>query len=152
MQAFDVRVQVQDIVRVFDGGVVWLRVLGSSVGACARCGVGRRMTRPERVPLSLAQQRMWFLNAVRCLCRLCQQYSDRAMRLSGTVDIAALQCCGVGCCCAARSFADGVSRVRGCGVPAGFFRRIEFECWKYRRLLVSVRPMLLLKVLAFGSD
>ena len=150
MQAFDVRVQVQDIVRVFDGGVVGF--------ACW----GLRSVRRVRVPLSahdasgagavvVGAAADVVLERGSMLWSACQQYSDRAMRLSGTVDIAALQCCGVGCCCAARSFADGVSRVRGCGVPAGSFRRIEFE--------VEVSPVagvseadVVEAVLAFGSD
>ena len=94
--AFDVRVQVKTL---FESSTVasLASVLGSSAGR-VRVPLSAQ-TRPERVPLSLAQQRMWFLSRFDAVSGV--NNIPIVLRLSGTVDIAVVGCCGVGCCCAA---------------------------------------------------
>ncbi|MFI7498083.1 non-ribosomal peptide synthase/polyketide synthase [Streptomyces sp. NPDC049687] len=52
----------------------------------------RRRERPERVPLSYAQQRMWFLNRMDAVGENTDAYNlPFALRLSGTLDVEALR-------------------------------------------------------------
>ena len=83
--AFDVRVQVKTL---FESSTVasLASVLGSSAGR-VRVPLSAQ-TRPERVPLSLAQQRMWFLSRFDAVSGV--NNIPIVLRLSGTVDIAAL--------------------------------------------------------------
>ncbi|WP_156423181.1 condensation domain-containing protein, partial [Rhodococcus sp. KB6] len=60
----------------------------SEVGSGARAALTARV-RPERVPLSLAQQRMWFLNRFDPGSNV--DNIPVAIRLSGLLDVEALQ-------------------------------------------------------------
>ncbi|WP_334025232.1 amino acid adenylation domain-containing protein [Nocardia terpenica] len=69
-------------------------VAGMAAGIAALIGTGHRlplapMPRPERIPLSPAQQRMWFLN--RFDTASAANNIPFAIRLTGTLDIEALQ-------------------------------------------------------------
>ncbi|EME18131.1 non-ribosomal peptide synthetase, partial [Rhodococcus qingshengii BKS 20-40] len=83
---FDVRVQVKTL---FESSTVssLASALAASTGR-ARVALTARV-RPERVPLSLAQQRMWFLNRFDTLSSA--NNIPVAIRLSGLLDVAALQ-------------------------------------------------------------
>ena len=61
----------------------------SEVGSGARAAL-TAMVRPERILLSLAQQRMWFLNRFEPESTA-HTYLPVAIRLSGLLDVAALQ-------------------------------------------------------------
>ncbi|WFR73878.1 phosphopantetheine-binding protein [Prescottella defluvii] len=84
--AFDTRVPVREL---FDASEV--RALAVRVEALA--GVGHvalvAAERPERIPLSLAQQRMWFLNRLEPDSAV--NNIPVAVRLSGDLDVAALR-------------------------------------------------------------
>ncbi|MBW4818872.1 condensation domain-containing protein, partial [Rhodococcus qingshengii] len=60
----------------------------TKIGSGARAAL-KAMARPERIPLSLAQQRMWFLNRFDSETAL--NNIPVAIRLSGSLDVAALQ-------------------------------------------------------------
>ncbi|MBW4818912.1 condensation domain-containing protein, partial [Rhodococcus qingshengii] len=62
--------------------------LSSAAGSGARAPLVPQ-PRPERVPLSLAQQRMWFLNRFEPGSAV--NNIPVAIRLSGSLDVAALQ-------------------------------------------------------------
>ncbi|WP_430333762.1 non-ribosomal peptide synthase/polyketide synthase [Rhodococcus sp. ACT016] len=84
--ALDARVPVRDL---FEASTVEALAARLSVHA----GGGRQAlvarTRPERIPLSLAQQRMWFLN--RFDTESTAYNIPMALRLSGDLDVAALE-------------------------------------------------------------
>ncbi|WP_242676751.1 non-ribosomal peptide synthase/polyketide synthase [Rhodococcus sp. ABRD24] len=83
--ALDIRVPVRDL---FEASTVDLlaRRLSEQSGGGRQALTAR--TRPERIPLSLAQQRMWFLN--RFDAASAAYNIPMALRLSGDLDIAAL--------------------------------------------------------------
>ncbi|WP_240952953.1 non-ribosomal peptide synthetase, partial [Rhodococcus sp. IC4_135] len=86
-QALDAQVPVRVLFEASSVELLAARV-ESEVGSGARAGLTARV-RPERVPLSLAQQRMWFLN--RFDTTSSANNIPVAIRLSGSLDVAALQ-------------------------------------------------------------
>nr|WP_257233213.1 phosphopantetheine-binding protein [Rhodococcus qingshengii] len=86
-QALDAQVPVRVLFEASSVELLAVRV-ESEVGSGARAGLTARV-RPERVPLSLAQQRMWFLNRFDTLSSA--NNIPVAIRLSGSLDVAALQ-------------------------------------------------------------
>ncbi|XGA75434.1 condensation domain-containing protein [Rhodococcus qingshengii] len=85
-QALDAQVPVRVLFEVSSVEGLAARV-ESEVGSGARAALTARV-RPERVPLSLAQQRMWFLN--RFEPESTAYNIPVAIRLSGSLDVAAL--------------------------------------------------------------
>jgi len=86
-QALDAQVPVRVLFEASSVELLAARV-ESEVGSGARAALTARV-RPERVPLSLAQQRMWFLNRFDTLSSA--NNIPVAIRLSGLLDVAALQ-------------------------------------------------------------
>ena len=87
-QALDVQVPVRVLFEASSVELLAARV-ESEVGSGARAAL-TAMVRPERILLSLAQQRMWFLNRFEPESAVIQ-YLPVAIRLSGLLDVAALQ-------------------------------------------------------------
>ncbi|BAH32547.1 non-ribosomal peptide synthetase [Rhodococcus erythropolis] len=85
-QALDAQVPVRVLFEASSVELLAARV-ESEVGSGARAALTARV-RPERVPLSLAQQRMWFLNRFDTLSSA--NNIPVAIRLSGLLDVAAL--------------------------------------------------------------
>ena len=96
-QALDAQVPVRVLFEASSVELLAARV-ESEVGSGARAAL-TAMVRPERIPLSLAQQRMWFLNRFEPGSAV--NNIPVAIRLSGSLDVAAFAGCCVGCCCAA---------------------------------------------------
>ncbi|MFI0142035.1 condensation domain-containing protein, partial [Streptomyces luteogriseus] len=86
-QALDAQVPVRVLFEASSVELLAARV-ESEIGSGARAALTARV-RPERVPLSLAQQRMWFLNRFDTLSSA--NNIPVAIRLSGLLDVAALQ-------------------------------------------------------------
>ena len=86
-QALDAQVPVRVLFEASSVELLAARV-ESEVGSGARAAL-TAMVRPERVPLSLAQQRMWFLNRFEPGSAV--NNIPVAIRLSGSLDVAALQ-------------------------------------------------------------
>ncbi len=88
-EALHSNVVVRELFEASTVGALAARVLpGAAAGASARPPL-RRMNRPERVPLSLAQQRMWVLNR---LDPDSLAYNiPMAIRLTGALDVSALR-------------------------------------------------------------
>ena len=86
-QALDAQVPVRVLFEASSVELLAARV-ESEVGSGARAAL-TAMVRPERIPLSLAQQRMWFLN--RFEPESTAYNIPVAIRLSGSLDVAALQ-------------------------------------------------------------
>ncbi|WP_338480292.1 non-ribosomal peptide synthase/polyketide synthase [Rhodococcus sp. DN22] len=86
-QALDAQVPVRVLFEASSVELLAARV-ESEIGSGARAALTARV-RPERVPLSLAQQRMWFLNRFDTLSSA--NNIPVAIRLSGLLDAAALQ-------------------------------------------------------------
>ena len=87
-QALDVQVPVRVLFEASSVELLAARV-ESEVGSGARAAL-TAMVRPERILLSLAQQRMWFLNRFEPESTA-YTYLPVAIRLSGLLDVAALQ-------------------------------------------------------------
>ncbi|MGW0177711.1 amino acid adenylation domain-containing protein, partial [Rhodococcus sp. NPDC003322] len=85
--ALDTRVPVRDLFEASTVAALAAR-LSSQTGAGARLPLTTR-PRPDRVPLSLAQQRMWFLN--RFDAESAAYNIPLAVRLTGTLDTDALE-------------------------------------------------------------
>ncbi|MFF1946990.1 amino acid adenylation domain-containing protein, partial [Rhodococcus qingshengii] len=86
-QALDAQVPVRVLFEASSVELLAARV-ESEVGSGARAAL-TAMVRPERIPLSLAQQRMWFLNRFEPGSAV--NNIPVAIRLSGSLDVAALQ-------------------------------------------------------------
>ncbi|MES9587246.1 amino acid adenylation domain-containing protein, partial [Rhodococcus baikonurensis] len=86
-QALDAQVPVRVLFEASSVELLAAR-MESEIGSGARAALTARV-RPERVPLSLAQQRMWFLNRFDTLSSA--NNIPVAIRLSGLLDVAALQ-------------------------------------------------------------
>ena len=86
-QALDAQVPVRVLFEASSVELLAARV-ESEVGSGARAAL-TAMVRPERIPLSLAQQRMWFLNRFEPGSAV--NNIPVAIRLSGLLDVAALQ-------------------------------------------------------------
>ncbi|WP_324199184.1 condensation domain-containing protein, partial [Nocardia amamiensis] len=85
--AIDARVPVREVFEASTVGALAARAAG-------RAGEGGRLTlgmreRPARVPLSFAQQRMWFIDQFDTASAVYNM--PLALRLSGELDVAALQ-------------------------------------------------------------
>ncbi|MGM5067223.1 non-ribosomal peptide synthetase [Rhodococcus qingshengii] len=85
-QALDAQVPVRVLFEASSVELLAAR-MESEIGSGARAALTARV-RPERVPLSLAQQRMWFLNRFDTLSSA--NNIPVAIRLSGLLDVAAL--------------------------------------------------------------
>ena len=85
-QALDAQVPVRVLFEASSVELLAAR-MESEIGSGARAALTARV-RPERVPLSLAQQRMWFLNRFDTLSSA--NNIPVAIRLSGGLDVAAL--------------------------------------------------------------
>ncbi|MGR6522271.1 amino acid adenylation domain-containing protein [Rhodococcus erythropolis] len=85
-QALDAQVPVRVLFEASSVELLAAR-MESEIGSGARAALTARV-RPERVPLSLAQQRMWFLN--RFDTTSSANNIPVAIRLSGSLDVAAL--------------------------------------------------------------
>ena len=85
--ALNARVPVRDLFEAPTVGALAVRV-ESKVGSGNRAPLTAR-PRPDQVPLSLAQQRMWFLN--RFDTSSAANNIPMALRLSGALDVSALQ-------------------------------------------------------------
>ncbi|NMD94284.1 amino acid adenylation domain-containing protein, partial [Rhodococcus sp. BL-253-APC-6A1W] len=85
--ALDAQVPVRALFESSTVAALAVRV-EQEAGRGARAALAK-MPRPERVPLSLAQQRMWFLN--RFDSRSATYNLPMALRLTGALDVAALQ-------------------------------------------------------------
>ncbi|WCT04448.1 amino acid adenylation domain-containing protein [Rhodococcus qingshengii] len=86
-QALDAQVPVRVLFEASSVELLAAR-MESEIGSGARAALTARV-RPERVPLSLAQQRMWFLNRFDTLSSA--NNIPVAIRLSGLLDVEALQ-------------------------------------------------------------
>ncbi|MBS2993425.1 amino acid adenylation domain-containing protein [Rhodococcus erythropolis] len=86
-QALDAQVPVRVLFEASSVELLAAR-MESEIGSGARAALTARV-RPELVPLSLAQQRMWFLNRFDTLSSA--NNIPVAIRLSGLLDVAALQ-------------------------------------------------------------
>ena len=96
-QALDAQVPVRVLFEASSVELLAARV-ESEVGSGARAAL-TAMVRPERIPLSLAQQRMWFLNRFEPGSAV--NNIPVAIRLSGLLDVAALQAAVSDVVCAA---------------------------------------------------